>query len=218
LRYAAYGRDNNLTDEFKLNSGDYFDELPNCHVFGLYIAGKLMSSIRVHILDSSNPVSPTMSIFPELLEHRIESGATFVDPSRFVVDQETARYYPELIYATLRLALMATCYFDTEYCLATARPEHNAFYSKVFLLETMSETRLYPSLTKAVNMMVARMSDVRDRIIAKYPIFDSHYIEQRMLFNADHWPTLPARHRAIGSMANFRQVDSPAMANFAGLQ
>jgi hypothetical protein len=194
LRYEAYKRDNNISAGFTANSGDAFDDAENCHVFGLYITGKLVSSVRVNILSWKNPVSPTMSIFSDLLEPRIKRGETFVDPSRFVIDTEARTVYPELVYATLRLVPMAARYFHSDYCLATVRPEHNAFYKKVFLLDLMSEPRLYPSLSKPVNMLGGRMTEIYDRAIARYPIIDSHYIEQRMMFNSSHWPVLPARH------------------------
>jgi len=197
LRYDAYKRDKNISSGFTASAGDYFDESANCHVFGLYIAGELVSSIRVNICSRENAISPTMSIFPDLLEQKLEQGSVFVDPSRFVISSEATSLHPELIYATLRLVPMAAYYHKGDYCLATVRPEHNAFYNKVFMAEKMSEPRLYPSLSKPVNMLGGRLDKLKKKVLAKYPIMDAHYIEQRMLFNPGHWPALPARHTSL---------------------
>jgi len=218
LRYDAYKRDNNIAAGFTAFSGDFYDESANCHVFGLYVGGALVSSIRVNICSAENPISPTMTIFPEILEPMIENGLMLVDPSRFVVDRDLSKEDPELIYATLRLVTMAAIYFDVDYCLATVRPEHNAFYHKFFLFNPMSKPRLFPSLSKPVNMTGARLVEVRDEVAAKYPVFGSHYIEQRMLFNADHWPTLPARHTSHPhARTNDPQIGTDAP-GFAGIQ
>ena len=218
LRYDAYKRDNNITSGFSADGGDFYDKSANCHVFGVYLAGSLVSSIRVNICSAENGISPTMTIFPEILEPMIEEGLVFVDPSRFVVDRDISQQFPELIYATLRLVPMAAFYFNADYCLATVRPEHNAFYRKIFLLRSMSDPRLFPTLSMPVNMMGGRLVDVKKKVIAKYPVFDAHFIEQRMLFNASHWPTLPARLTSSSSTMPTPQEISSFSPNFAGLQ
>ena len=218
LRYDAYKRDNNISTGFTATSGDFYDESANCHVFGLYVGGSLVSSIRVNICSAENRISPTNSIFPDILEPMIQKGLVFVDPSRFVVDREATKHDPEIVYATLRLVTMAAVYFKVDYCLATVRPEHNAFYKKYFLLQPISEPRLYPSLAKPVNMLAARLAGVRDWVVANYPVFDSHYIEQRMLFHAGHWPTLPARNTSFPEALLKDPHIGSNSPNFAGIQ
>ncbi len=218
LRYEAYRRDGNVSNGFTADSGDFFDQSANCHVFGLYIAGTLVSSIRVNICSPENRISPTMSIFPDILNPMVDRGMVFVDPSRFVVDRNAARGNPELIYATMRLVTMAAVYFDADYCLATVRPEHNAFYRKVFQVKVMSRPRLFPSLSQPVNMLGGLMDDVAAKVVARYPIFDSNYLEQRMLFNAGHWPTLPARHVSLPEILTADPHHGAETPNFAGMQ
>ena len=73
-----------------------------------------------------------------------------IDPARFVADPDKAKRFPELPYVTLRLAYMACEYFKADLGLAIVRPEHQAFYRRVFLHETIAEPRLFPGLIKPV--------------------------------------------------------------------
>ena len=57
--------------------------------------------------------------------------------------------FPELPYVTLRLAYMACEYFNADLGLAIVRAEHQAFYRRVFLHETIAEPRLFPGLAQA---------------------------------------------------------------------
>ena len=40
--------------------------------------------------------------------------------------------YPALPYLTLRVATMATIFFDVDFCLSVIKPNHRAFYKRVF--------------------------------------------------------------------------------------
>ena len=56
--------------------------------------------------------------------------------------------FPELPYLTLRLAYMACEYFNADTGLAIVRAEHQAFYRRVFLHETIAEPRSFPGADK----------------------------------------------------------------------
>jgi hypothetical protein len=77
---------------------------------------------------------------------------------------------------------MAGVYFHADYGLAIVRPEHQAFYRRVFLQETWCEPRLYPGLVKPVGLMAAHLPTVRERVLARYPFLRSSAFERRMLF------------------------------------
>ena len=83
---------------------------------------------------------------------------------------------------TVRLGSMAGVYFQADYGLAIVRPEHQAFYRRVFLQETWCEPRLYPGLVKPVGLMAAHFPTVRERVLARYPFLRSSGFERRMLF------------------------------------
>ena len=62
----------------------------------------------------------------------LDAGRTFIDPVRFAADPEIMREYPMLPYLTLRIVTMATDYFQTDYCLSVFKPNHRAFYKRIF--------------------------------------------------------------------------------------
>ena len=119
-----------------------------------------------------------MSSHPQL-----DKGRVIIDSTRFVADPEKARNFPELPYVTVRLGSMAGVHFNADYGLAIVRPEHQAFYRRVFLHETWCEPRLFPGLVKPVGLMAAHLPTVRDKVLARYPFLRSSAFERRILFD-----------------------------------
>ncbi len=78
---------------------------------------------------------------------------------------------------------MAGVHFNADFGLAIVRPEHQAFYRRVFLHETWCEPRLYPGLVKPVGLMASHLPTVRERVLARYPFLRSSAFERRMLFD-----------------------------------
>ena len=150
LRYRAYLREGAIRPSADQRVADQFEDAPNAWTFGVYFHGELYSSIRVSVLTSEWRMSPSVELFGDVLHPRLDKGQIFIDSTRFVADPEKARNFPELPYVTVRLGSMAGVYFNADYGLAIVRPEHQAFYRKVFLQETWCEPRLYPGLVKPV--------------------------------------------------------------------
>ena len=86
---------------------------------------------------------------------------------------------------TLRLAYMACEYFNADLGLAIVRPEHQAFYRRVFLHETIAEPRMFPGLLKPVGLMAANFQTLRERVFERYPMMRSSAFERRMLFQRE---------------------------------
>ena len=123
---------------------DEFDELPNAFCYGIYIDGRLVSSLRLHHVTREHKVSPSYSVFPDVLDPLLEAGHTFIDPGRFTADLEASLAYPALPFLTLRIAVMAVWHFRVKYCLSTVRPEHVAFYRRVFNSTKLGRCPLLP--------------------------------------------------------------------------
>ena len=98
--------------------------------------------------------------------------------------------FPELPYVTLRLAYMACEYFNADLGLAIVRPEHQAFYRRVFLHETIAEPRMFPGLLKPVGLMAANFQTLREKVFERYPMMRSTAFERRMLFQRER-PVAP---------------------------
>ena len=182
LRYRAYLREGAILPSEAQRLSDKYDDAPNAWTFGVYLDGELCSSIRVSVLTSEWRMSPSVELFGDLLHPELDKGRVFIDPTRFVADPDKAKRYPELPYATVRLGYVAGVHFNADVGLAIVRPEHQAFYRRLFLQETWGEPRLYPGLVKPVGLMAAHYPTMRDKVFARYPYLHSSAFERRMLF------------------------------------
>src|ERR1700742_3692197 len=190
LRYRAYLREGAILPSESERVTDRYDDLPNNFTFGVYINGELSSSIRISVLTSEWRGSPSSEMFPDLLHPELERGKLIIDPTRFVADPDKARRSPELPYVTVRLGYVACGYFNADIGLANVRPEHRAFYRKVFLQEPWGEPRLYPGLIKPVGLVSANYPEIKDRVFRRFPFMRSSAFERRMLFERPGMPIL----------------------------
>lgn len=192
LRYDAYAREGTISPGFPRRFTDAFDDLSNCWIVGLYVEGRLASSLRLHISSPEHPEGPATSVFPDILMPEIERGQVIVDPTRFVTDFALARQYPELPYATVRLAFLASEHFSADFVLATVRVEHQAFYRRMFGFRALCEPRRYPSLAKPISLMAIHCETTRAGILRRNPFLVSSPEECAALFNrAPIMPALP---------------------------
>jgi N-acyl-L-homoserine lactone synthetase len=182
LRYRAYLREGAILPSESERVTDRYDELPNAYIFGIYIHGELHSSIRISVLTSEWRESPSADMFSDLLHPELDRGKTIIDPTRFVADPDKARRLPELPYVTVRLGYVACGHFNADIGLANVRPEHRAFYRKVFLQEPWGEPRLHPGLIKPVGLVAAHYPSIRERVFQRFPYMRSSAFERRMLF------------------------------------
>lgn len=191
LRYDAYAREGTIPAGFPKRFTDDFDDLPNCWIVGLYVEGQLASSIRLHISSPGQPEGPATAVFPDILMPEIARGHVIVDPTRFVTDYALARQHPELPYATVRLAFLASEHFDADFVLATVRVEHQAFYRRMFGFRSLCEPRRYPSLAKPISLMAIHCETTRAGILRRNPYLVSSPEECAALF--DRAPLAPLR-------------------------
>lgn len=183
LRYRAYTREGFMDHNPEEICIDDLDSAPNAMSFGIYIDGQLVSSIRLHHLTATHRRSPSMKVFPDVLGPMLDSGLTFIDPSRFTADHEASLAYPALPFLTLRIAAMASVQFQADQCLALVRTEHGAFYKRVFGSERLSEERTYPDLHFPVALFSASVDSIRSRVAQRFPFFLSTQAERQQLFS-----------------------------------
>ena len=195
LRYQAYLRDGSIFPNSFGSFSDSFDKTDNVSLFGLYIDNELASSIRIHVGSSERPYFPSLEVFADVLQPKLDAGKIIIDATRFVVDENLSKRYRALLYATIRLNWLAAAYFDTALSLAAVRPEHQAFYQRTFNLQLICEARPYPHLLKPICLMAGDYRTVADYVHRRYPFFRSTLFERRTLFDrpvsAALSPTLP---------------------------
>lgn len=208
MRYRAYLHGGLICPSESLRVSDPYDDAPNAWIFGVYIDGELCSSLRVHVLTSEARMSYATELFGDVLHPRLDRGEVFVDPARFVADPEKSQRFQELPYLTVRLGYLACDYFAADTGLSLVRAEHQAFYRRIFLSETIAEPRAFPNVTKKVALMASDFRNVREKILARFPIMRSSAFERRMLFDRmglrqamPHPALVPARERVTGIRA-----------------
>jgi hypothetical protein len=107
LRYEAYLREGAISPNPGGQFSDPVDDRENTWIFGVYIDGKLASSIRLSVTVPGRVDIPALDVFSDVLLGDILSGKKFIDPTRFVADRAASREFPELPYVTLRLPWLA---------------------------------------------------------------------------------------------------------------
>ena len=182
LRYRAYLREGAILPSESQRVTDRYDDLPNNYTFGIYYRGELCSAIRISVLTAEHRGSPSSEMFSDMLHPELDRGKTIIDPTRFVADPDKAKRFPELPYVTVRLGWVACAHFNADIGLANVRPEHRAFYRKVFLQQPWGEPRLYPGLIKPVGLMAADFPAIREKVYQRFPYMRSSAFERRMLF------------------------------------
>jgi len=193
LRYRAYLREGAVAESPDARVTDQYDDLPNAWTFGVYLRGELCSSVRISVLTSEWRSSTSADVFPDVVLPRLDRGEVMIDPTRFVADPDMAKRVPELPYLTTRLAYMACEHFIADFGLAIVRPEHQAFYRRVFLHAPIAEPRIVPGLTKAFGLMAADFPTFRKKVFDRYPIMRSTAFERRMLFGRGGLHRVPQR-------------------------
>lgn len=194
LRYRAYLREGAITVNPHRQFVDAYDRSENVWTLGIFIDGLLASSIRLHVGSSESPAMPALQVFGEALHPELQRGRTIIDPTRFVTDIHMSRLYPELPYATVRLAWMACSWFGADLLLATVRVEHQAFYRRLFGHKVLVDAVPYPGLKKPISLMAVECKEARSRVHARYPFLDSTASERAALFGQrargleDSWP------------------------------
>ncbi|MDB5630858.1 MAG: hypothetical protein JWQ51_3198 [Tardiphaga sp.] len=197
LRYRAYLNEGAIGPNADGIVTDRFDEMPNTWIFGVYYGGALSSSIRISVASADHPDTPSMDVFSDILQPELDRGKVLIDPTRFVADPTPLQRLPDLPYMTVRLAYVACNHFNADLGLATVRPEHRAFYRRVFLHESMSEGRHYPGLLKPICLMAVDFPAMREKVFTRYPFLRSSQFERRMLFG---------RNEALHAQDSSRQM------------
>ena len=182
LRYEAYLREGAISPSSTAQFSDPVDDRDNCWIFGVYVDGKLASSIRLSITIPGSIDIPALDVFSDVLLGDIMSGKKFIDPTRFVADRAASRAFPELPYVTLRLPWLALEYFNADYMLAAVRAEHQAFYKRLWGSKAVCEARPYPNLQKPISLMTLDYRAACERVYRRHPFFRSSQFERRMLF------------------------------------
>ena len=182
LRYQAYLREGAIAPNHSGRFTDADDEADNAFIFGLYIDGELASSLRLHIGNKDHPDFPSLHVFPDILQPRLDAGRVILDITRFVADERLSRLHRGLPYVSVRPTLLASEYFGVDDMLAAVRIEHQAFYQRAFGHQALCGARPYPQLSKPISLMSLDFPKASSGLYRRYPFFLSTRGEQQMVF------------------------------------
>lgn len=182
LRYDAYRREDFIPINSEEVVRDEFDELPNAYCYGIYIDGQLVSSLRFHHITPEVRDAPSHSVFTDVLDRVLDQGFSCIDPGRFTADYEASLAYPALPFLTLRIVVMAAWHHRVKYCLSSVRPEHAAFYRRIFNSKQFAGARYYHGLRFPMELWASDVPVEYPRLLRRYPFFMSTEEERHKLF------------------------------------
>ncbi|WDR01705.1 hypothetical protein PSQ19_13235 [Devosia algicola] len=117
-----------------------------------------------------------------MLDPILDEGHSYIDPSRFTADRDASLAFPALPYLTLRIVAMACEHFVARYCISAVRPEHAAFYKRIFGSHQLGTERNFAELQFAMRLYAAEVPMIRNRVADRYPFFMSTSGERERLF------------------------------------
>ncbi|WP_420557627.1 N-acyl amino acid synthase FeeM domain-containing protein [Roseovarius sp.] len=170
LRYTCYRAENTVSARADKRMSDAFDETENCVHVAVRIDGTMLAAVRLHLLSKLCWKSPTLEVFPELLDE-LKQERTILDPTRFVISSSARRQRIPLNFLTLRIPFLASIFYDVDVALAPVRAEHTAFYRRYLGYEPALEPRSYPGLAKPIQLLTANFKEQREKVLARTPVF-----------------------------------------------
>ncbi|KGF69535.1 hypothetical protein LL06_10015 [Hoeflea sp. BAL378] len=182
LRYKAFTMVGLAQENHESLLIDELDFKPNAHVMGIFFDEQLVSTIRVHHVTAAQRDSVAVARFPDVMNPLLDAGNTFIDPVRFAADPEIMRDYPALPYLTLRVATMATVFFDVDYCLSVIKPNHRAFYKRVFQTIELAGPRFIEQYNNNLELHAANAEELKRTLFKRFPFFNSQPYERKMMF------------------------------------
>ncbi|MFB2550292.1 N-acyl amino acid synthase FeeM domain-containing protein [Ensifer soli] len=207
IRFKAY----QMADILPLKGSMLIDEVDfdsHAYVFGIYYDERLISTVRVHHVTPEHRVSSSASVFGREIDAFLDAGMSLIDPVRLAADPEVLRDMPAIPYLTLRVATMASEHFDVDRCLSLVKPQHAAFYKRVFDADTIvTPQKNCGSYKIDLTLLAARVRDIRSWLYRRFPFFDSEPYERRLMFGGPkELPFTPLTVRPTARRAHGAQM------------
>tara|TARA_R110002126_G_scaffold291744_1_gene456427 strand:+ start:34412 stop:35143 length:732 start_codon:yes stop_codon:yes gene_type:complete len=182
LRHKAYKK----ADILPIKGDMLIDEIDfdsHAYVFGIYYDEKLISTIRIHHVTPTHRVSISGKVFPDTVNSLLDAGMSLIDPVRHASDPDLFDHLPALPFLTLRIATMATDYFNADYCLSLIPPQHAAFYRRVFRsTQIVAPQSGCGGYNTDLTLMSTHVPVELPKVYKRYPFFKSQPFERRMMF------------------------------------
>ncbi len=162
LRYRCYRAEGLIDQNPHEVFLDEFDHAPGARVYGVYLKGKVVSSIRLHILSQDAALSATYEAFSDILGPMIAAGMVLVDGARFVVDPEIGSARLSIAWQTLKICLRVADEIGADFGVAAVQQSHVRLYEKIYNFSQLAEPRDYSMLTAKLALIGVDLRKQRD--------------------------------------------------------
>lgn len=174
LRYEAYRRKGLILSNADGLFRDKHDYDRNAIIFGCYLDGILVATIRIHTVSSIDPSSPTADAFTNELRPQIDAGKRLIDPNRLAIDSTSPSYSPELLYIILRITYMACIESKADIAVAGARSSHCRLYNSLFFMRRVTtQAKPFPPLSKPYHLMAVDFPAMKDPMTKRNVFLES---------------------------------------------
>ncbi|MCL3883946.1 hypothetical protein [Marivita sp. GX14005] len=132
---------------------DAYDAAERARVFMILSGGRIVGSIRLHILDRGSHVSATMAAFPDILMPKLDAGLTLIDGARFAVAPDLGALRLPVARRTLRLYSTLGKMNDADYGVAAIRENRTGFYRRLYGFRQIAPPRPYGALKQELALV-----------------------------------------------------------------
>ncbi|QQA43391.1 N-acyl amino acid synthase FeeM domain-containing protein [Pelagovum pacificum] len=153
FRYRCYLAEGAIAPREDEEFVDEFDRIENAHIHAIRSAGRIVGTIRLHILDRYNHSSATMSAFSDVLMPKIMAGQTLIDGARFAVDPNLGSMRLPVARQALRLCMNYERTYPVQYGVAAVPQSRVPLYNRLYGFEQLSAPRPYAHLNKELTLI-----------------------------------------------------------------
>ncbi len=132
---------------------DMYDYVENAHIVTIESCGRIVGTMRLHILDTHNCASATMTAFSDILMPKINAGLRLIDGARFAVAPDLGAMRLGVARHTLRHYESYAEENDVDYGVAAVLEDRVEFYRRLWGFHQISEPRDYGQLTQKLVLL-----------------------------------------------------------------
>ncbi len=183
FRYKIYLSEGAISENPQQTLVDDYDVSGKQLLCGLYQNHSLIGSVRLHLIECSNSISPAKSVFPDEISKYSKSGIRILDPNRLCLHRTDEKGSNLRLMSLLRIPFMAAQYLGVDYVTATSRPEHMKLYGRIFGGKMIAEPKTYPTMLLPHGLMISDFKKNQSDIMERIPSFRSDHAERKELFD-----------------------------------
>ncbi|SHG79582.1 N-acyl amino acid synthase FeeM domain-containing protein [Marivita hallyeonensis] len=153
FRYQCYLDEGLIAPQADETFLDQYDFAPSANIFTIKSCGRIVGTIRLHILTKDSHSSATMTAFPDILMPKVSAGMTLIDGARFSVAPDLGSMRLPVARRTLRLYAKFAEKHAVDFGVASVRESHVKFYKRLWGFDQIAEPRPYGGLTEKLVLL-----------------------------------------------------------------